>query len=481
MAATPYDEVPYLSYAIRQTHVSNLYLIGRLFGMHPPPAAGCKVLEIGGASGGNLIPMAAALPQSEFLCVDPARRQIEQGRRHAEELGLTNLRFEAGGVEDLGGKARFDYVICHGVFSWVPQPVQEAILRVLQTCLTPDGIAFVSYNALPGRHAYNALREVLLRHCGQERSPEGKARLAREMLGLVEKGAADPRSLWGPLLVAEMQRLRAVSDEFLLHEYLDEYSEAFYFSAFMAKARRYGLQYLGECDVHTMYVANPVECMPAAVVQSGDIEAMEQYIDFGLNRAFRQTLLCRDSVALERGLALDAVDGYYVQSSLLPESPGLFRAPSGAGMSSSDPLVTEILATLARDAGLPVSAESAMAEVRSRLPGREPEAVRTAFRRTVLQAFLAGGMQLSSLPPAHVASVSTRPRASSVARHEAKYGSVVTNGRHEAVVLSELERRLVQVLDGENSQVELARHVGADLAICSKTLERFAATALLYG
>jgi 2-polyprenyl-3-methyl-5-hydroxy-6-metoxy-1,4-benzoquinol methylase/methyltransferase-like protein len=481
MAATTYDEVPYLSYAIRQTHVSNLYLIGRLFGMRPAAAAACKVLEIGGASGGNLVPMAAALPQSEFLCVDPARRQIEEGRRHAVELGLTNLRFEAGGVEDLGGKAKFDYVICHGVFSWVPPPVQDAILRVLQDCLAPNGIAFVSYNALPGRHAYNALREVLLRHCADERSPEGKARRAREMLGLLEKGAADARSLWGPLLVAEMQRLRSVSDEFLLHEYLDEYSEAFYFSAFMAKARRYGLQFLGESDVHTMYVANPVECMPAAVVHSGDVEAMEQYIDFGLNRAFRQTLLCRDGVALERGLALDAVDGCYVQSSLMPESTGVFRAPSGAGMSSSDPVVMEILGTLARHSDLPVSSESAMAQVRSRLPGREAEAVRTAFRRTVLQGFFAGGMQLYSLPPAHVASVSTRPRASTVARHEVKHGSVVTNARHEAVVLSELERRLIQLLDGENSLAELARRAGTDPAVCSKALERFAATALLYG
>jgi methyltransferase-like protein/SAM-dependent methyltransferase len=467
-----YDEVPYLSYAIAQTHVSRLYLIGRLFGMQPAECARSRVLEIGGASGGNLIPMAAALPQSEFVCLDPAKRQIDEGRRHAAELGLRNLRFEAGGVEDLGRNSQFDYVICHGVFSWVPPAVQEAILQALQACLAPNGMAFVSYNALPGRHAYNALREALLKHCGEERAPLARARLAREMLGLLHKAAADPRSLWGPLLVAEMQRLQAASDEFLLHEYLDEYSEAFYFGAFMARAHRHGLQYLGESDLHTMYVANQVPSIPAPVLRSDDIEMMEQYIDFGLNRAFRQTLVCRDTVALQRALALEAVDDFYVQSFLKPETPGVFRSPNGAGMTTSDPLVTEILAILARHASAPVAAKTAMGEIAN----ADAQAVRATFRRTVLQAFFAGGMQLSALAPAYIAAVPERPRASAVARHEAKYRAVVTNGRHEAVLLTEPERALIQRLDGRTAVAELARIGGGDVPAA---LERFAATALL--
>lgn len=466
-----YDEVPYLSYAIAQTHVSRLYLIGRLFGMRPPDCSRARVLEIGGASGGNLIPMAAALPQSDFVCLDPALRQIEEGRRHAAELKLSNLRFEAGGVEDLGRESQFDYVICHGVFSWVPPPVQEAILHALQACLAPNGIAFVSYNALPGRHAYNALREALLKHCGEQRAPLARARLAREMLGLLEKAAADPRSLWGPLLVAEMQRLQAASDEFLLHEYLDEYSEAFYFQAFMARAHRFGLQYLGESDVHSMYVANPVPSIPPAVLRADDIEAMEQYIDLGLNRAFRQTLLCRDNVALQRGLALEAVDGFYVQSFLQPERPGVFRSPNGAAMTTSDPVVTQILTTLARHAGMPVAAQSAIGEIAG-----DAQAVRAAFRRTALQAFFAGALQISALPPAYVPAVSQRPQASAVARHEAKYRAVVTNGRHEAVLLTEEERALIQRLDGRTTGAELARNAPDEVRTA---LERLAATALL--
>ena len=479
MTAASYDEVPYLSYAIRQTHIANLCLIGRLFGMQPADCHGCRVLEIGGASGGNLLPMAAAFPGSEFVCLDPSVRQIEEGRRHAAGLGLKNLRLDAESIEKLGRKEKFDYVICHGVLSWVSQPVQEAIFRALGACLSPNGIAIVSYKTLPGWHAHRALREIVVRHCAKEREPAARARLAREVLGLLEKGAQDGRSLWGPLMQAEIRRFLSLSDEFLLHDCLEEHNEAFYFSAFMERAHRYGLQYLGDAELHTMYVGNVPPCIPAAVAEGNDVEAIEQYIDFGLNRVFRQTLLCRDSVRLERRVAREAVDRTYIESYLVPAENGTFRAPSGAAMSTTDPVAAEVLATLVRHARFPVSAETALAEVRSRLPGADGENLLTTFRRTVLQALFGGGMQLYSLPPTHVPSVSARPRASAAARHEATYRSVVTNARHEAVVLSALEASLLQRLDGAQSLEDIASQIGEPLPVCARTLERFASTALL--
>jgi methyltransferase-like protein/2-polyprenyl-3-methyl-5-hydroxy-6-metoxy-1,4-benzoquinol methylase len=476
---TAYDEVPYPSYAIRQTHISNLCLLGRLFGMQPADCARCRVLEIGGASGGNLLPMAAAFPLSDFVCLDPSPAQIEEGRRHAAALGLRNLRFEGTSIEKLGRKAQFDYVICHGVLSWVAQKVQDAIFAALKTCLSPNGIAIVSYKTLPGWHAYRPLREILFWHCAKERDPKAKARLAREMLGLLERGAQDGRSLWGPVMVAEVRRLLSVPDEFLLHDYLEEHNEAFYFSAFMERARGCGLQYLADAEVHTMYVGNPPPCIPESVARSDDIEALEQYIDFGLNRVFRQTVLCRASVALERTVARGAVDRTYIESFLRPEAEGIFRAPSGVTMSTGDPVAAEVLATLARRAGFPTSAETAVVEVRARLPDVDAETVHATFRRTVLQAFFGGGLQLYSHAPAYVASISTRPQALAVARHEAKHRTVVTNARHEAVMLSPLEATLLPKLDGAHTIEEVVSQAGGALPACRKALERFAATALL--
>ena len=67
---TSYDEVPYESFPFPQTHPDHLATLGRLFAIQPPPLERCRVLELGCASGGNLIPMAVAMPQAEFFGVD---------------------------------------------------------------------------------------------------------------------------------------------------------------------------------------------------------------------------------------------------------------------------------------------------------------------------------------------------------------------------------------------------------------------------
>jgi methyltransferase-like protein/2-polyprenyl-3-methyl-5-hydroxy-6-metoxy-1,4-benzoquinol methylase len=468
--------VPYLSYAIRQTHVSSLEVLGRVFGLQPADCRRCRVLEIGGASGGNLLPMAAALPQSEFVCLDPAARQIEEGRRHAAAAGVKNLSFRAETIEALGQKERFDYIICHGVFSWVRQPVQDAIFRALQACLAPNGIAFISYKTLPGWHAYRALREVLIRHSARESTPQGKALRAREMLALLETAAQEPRSKWGPHLLAEIRELRTSEDSYLLHDQLEDHNEAFYFADFMARAHRHGLQYLGEADVHTMYIGNVPPGIPREVALGDDIEAIEQYIDFALNRLFRQTILCRDSVALNRMAVREAVDGCYIQSFLVPESRDTFRGPGGLGMTTADPIARETLELLARHSHFPVSAEAAVAELLRRLPNADATAARATFRRIVLQAFFATGIRLFPIAPAYVAVPSARPQAIASVRYEASYRPAVTNGRHEPLMLNEFERRLMLKLDGTRELSELVRDLGEEVR---PALERFAANAFL--
>src|SRR5262245_10234755 len=121
-----YDEMPYDSYPYIQTHPSRLAVIATLFGMNPPAVEKCRVLELGCASGGNLIPMAEMLPASEFVGVDLSGRQIADGQRIVDALGLSNITLRHASILDVDESyGPFDYVICHGVFSWVPDQVRE--------------------------------------------------------------------------------------------------------------------------------------------------------------------------------------------------------------------------------------------------------------------------------------------------------------------------------------------------------------------
>src|SRR5262249_54013764 len=113
----------------RQSHPGRLATIARLFGMTPAAVENCRVLELGCGDGGNVIPMAYTLRGSEFVGVDLGARGIEKGRELAAALSLSNVRLECRDIFDSGDLGKFDYIVAHGVYSWVPSEVQQRCWR----------------------------------------------------------------------------------------------------------------------------------------------------------------------------------------------------------------------------------------------------------------------------------------------------------------------------------------------------------------
>src|SRR4051794_8482790 len=137
---TSYDEVPYHSRPIYPTHPDCIATVGALMGVPVVPLTRCRVLEIGCAAGGNLLPMALQLPEARFVGLDLSTRQIEEGEATRRALGIDNARLLAMSLTDLDASfGQFDYILCHGVFSWVPRPVQERILEICRAHLSPNG------------------------------------------------------------------------------------------------------------------------------------------------------------------------------------------------------------------------------------------------------------------------------------------------------------------------------------------------------
>lgn len=163
-----YDEIPYKSISFPQTHPNRLSTLGRIFGLMPAPVTRCRVLELGCASGGNLLPMAFHLPESEFVGVDLSFRHVQQATKVIRELELKNARIDHASISDIDKSwGTFDYIICHGVYSWAPQEVQDKILDVSSANLASQGIAYVSYNTYPGWHLRGLIRDMMHYHTGQ--------------------------------------------------------------------------------------------------------------------------------------------------------------------------------------------------------------------------------------------------------------------------------------------------------------------------
>ena len=137
-APTPYDEVTYPGWPFPQAQPDRLATLARLFGMAPADPANCRVLELGCGDGGNAMAVACSWPGSRVVGVDLAPGAIARGRALAAEAGIANVDLRVGDIArlpaDLG---EFDYVVAHGVYSWVPEPVRAALLDACRRFLAP--------------------------------------------------------------------------------------------------------------------------------------------------------------------------------------------------------------------------------------------------------------------------------------------------------------------------------------------------------
>jgi methyltransferase-like protein/SAM-dependent methyltransferase len=467
-ASSSYDAVPYSVGAFPQTRPDRLATIATLFGLDPAHPARCRVLELGCAAGGNIIPMALADPQSAFVGIDLSARQIDDARTTARELGLRNIDLRALSITDIPAEfGQFDYILCHGVYSWVPPEVQEKILEVCSKHLSPHGVAYISYNCYPGWHARGAIREMLWYHTEQYADPTVRIRAARGLLAFLGKaapaGAADGG--YNSLIRHELALLLMTPDTYLLHEHLEEFNEPLYFHQFAGRAAAHALQYLGEAQVSAMVASRfgpEIERTLRAI--SPDLLHMEQYMDFLRNRMFRQTLLCHADLKPNHALKPEAVSGFYIASgakavSANPDvtsaAPEEFKGEGALTLTTRDPLMKAAMLHLIERWPESVRFFDLLAAARQRLgiaaPTPTDEEARQLATR-LLHCYTSNLVEFSLSPAQCVCVVSDRPVASAYARLRAQAGLKTTNLRLESIPLTPSSQLILQNLDGAHDR-----------------------------
>lgn len=410
MQQNPYDQVAYRTFPRRQTHPDRLAAVGTIFGMRPAPVTKCRVLEIGCGSGGNLIPMAYTLRESSFLGIDLAKQPIAAARKMARALALDDVELRACDLRDLSSKEGvFDYILAHGIYSWVPAEVRDALLGVCRELLAPQGIAYVSYNAYPGQYERRMLREILL-YRGDD--------------------VASAREFLRTLSHAEAAALADSPNDILYHDILAPDFHPVWFHEFAAHASDHRLRYLGEADLHDMFDES------GRLVDHGG----EQELDFRRLRRFRQTLLCREEVPLTRSIVAKQMDGFLFS-----------KSPHGRRIPGDDPAVEAVAQALDDVYPLPAHFQEFYAYVGSR----------EALREILFSLVVAGcaDIHVHDFPCGE--SVTMFPEASLLARYQAAGCSLVTNLCHVPVQLDEAGRQLLLLLNGRRGQGSLARRLAA--------------------
>ena len=453
--ASPYDVVPYPGHPFAQTHPDRLATLGTLFRIDPPPVEACRVLELGCGDAGNLVPMAVTLPGGRFVGIDAAEGAVARGRALVEALGLTNVTLDVGQIEELELPSEaFDYVIAHGVYSWVDTAVRNRLLELCRSTLSERGIAYVSYNVLPGGRVSGALRDMLVFHTAGVDDPAERIENARALLRLLAEGWSDDYE-FGAIMRRQSERLLERRDETLFHDELAAVNKPVYFHEFMAHAARCGLQYLAEADFFEMQTGVLPEQLSDELLRVEDVIRREQYLDFIKGRMFLQTLLCRAELELDRSPQSLIVEDLAVSSPTQPAGASdrkgrvTFEGPTGSTLTTDHPLVARALERVG-------NSWPGAIWVRDLIPDDTSEADRVAVCGAVLRCYAANLVQLHATPPPLTASVSERPDASPLARHQARSGQLVTNLRHASVRLEDdLGRRLVVLLDGTRDRDQL--------------------------
>jgi methyltransferase-like protein/cyclopropane fatty-acyl-phospholipid synthase-like methyltransferase len=468
---TAYDAIPYPSNPFRHSRPERLSAVAKLFGMDAPAPQTCRVLELGCSMGGNLIVIAQDHPGSRCIGIDASSRQIAEGWKTVDALGLKNIKLRHQDILEVGDElGQFDYIISHGVFSWVPAAVQDKMLEICKRHLAPDGIAYISYNTYPGWHIRGIVRDMMLYRGTQFSDPEARLAQAKSLVEFVAKASRESDTPYQRLLQSELEHIGRMDDYYLHHEHLEENNQPLYFHEFARRLAVNGLQYLGDAEFSTMVATNFSPEVAATLNELGahDIVQMEQYMDYVRCRYFRKSLICHSGVRLNRIIGPAVVSGMLLASDadpvpaeVPPDSAAsvVFRTPAGGSITCRSPLTKSALRILRREWPMPVAFEDLLARSKS-----ESAAAGHAADEATSGDFLAGEMltgmaanvvEWRLTPVPFTTSIGANPATSPLARLQAGQGYKVSNLRGELVTLDEIHRQTLMQLDGSRNLEQL--------------------------
>jgi methyltransferase-like protein/SAM-dependent methyltransferase len=462
-AENPYDAVPYQSVSFPVTRPANLFTVGSLFGVSAPDFRTARVLELGCASGGNLIPLAFQYPDGHYTGIDFSERQIEAANEMVAALELKNIDFIARPFADMPSLDKFDYIICHGVYSWVGDEERKQLLDICRDNLVENGLAVISYNTLPGWNMVRSLREIMLYHAQSFDDPVEKASQAVELLRFIRDNNAEG-SAYRAVIDSELEILSDQTVSYITHEHLEVENSQFYFHEFATALGEHGLQYVGDSNITHMYVDNLPEDAAEMLKTVTDILRQEQYMDFIRNRRFRSSIICPQAVPINRNLSAEITRDFYLSSLIKPDAEDLkgdgpdtrFRDAAENVVFTAHTKEVAVVFTELAESLRPIKIDDLANMAARNIDGADPAALKATIEQLGLQLALRGFIVLHADPGNHMTHVSEMPEVSKLARHQAPLYGWATNARHETINHDLFARALVGHVDGSKNLDQLS-------------------------
>jgi len=467
-----YDVVSYQGGVVPNSSSNHLALCSLWrHGPHPLTQR-FHLTELGCGDGANLLPLAFYNRESTFIGIDNSGAAIHRAEAGARCLGLENIHFVQDDVRTLepADLRSSDYIITHGLYSWVPEEARAAMLSFCRNDLTPSGLAYISYNAQPGWSMRSLVRETLLRaQTVREAAVEDKAARAVEVATQLLEDLPSQDYAFGALLAEELARVRNGNPGYVFHEYLAEHNEGFWLRDFIAHAQQHGLDYVA--DAQDCRWEGQIPQALRASLSDRDLDPIEQeeMTDLLCHRSFRASILCRSDAPRQSTTHREILETAFITTSLCADS---------------DPfdLTEGVVETFCREHGPEITLDVSITKAAIVLLANQwPQgmrfeslwqrasqflvsygcAVHSGAREQLLEELILlyerGQLDLRLDEPNYGRDVPEYPQAHALARFEARHREALTTPFHLPIRFEPEALQFVQELDGSRSTNELHR------------------------
>ena len=309
---TIYSELGYKSMPFPYTTPATLEAYAALVGISAPTPKSARVLELGATYGGNIISQALFNPDATFVGIELSQEQIEKGNEVIANAGLTNVSLIQSDIASIGSEiGTFDYIIAHGVYSWVDDGVKDALLRLIDEHLAEDGIAYISYNTYPGWHTMDEVRQLMMFSNRDKTQFNHKEKVLHgKTIGSIVGSQIlkyDNLKERNSKFLGALRSVLQKDEYYVGHDHLEPNNDPVYFYQFNDHLGAHNLAYLCDADL-TLSMVRSFDADIADTLDKlalNDHVAQEQYLDFMLDTTFRKSIICKakhaESVTYDMG------------------------------------------------------------------------------------------------------------------------------------------------------------------------------------
>ena len=482
-----YDIVAYPGQIFSRTNPERLAALASTYGIAAAAPERCRVLELGCGDGLNLLSQAYCFPESEFHGIDLSSTHVEYGTVATRRIGIKNSSLRRADILELepNSLGKFDYIVAHGLYSWVPPEVREKALELYRECLADNGIGYISFNAYPGCR----MREMLwdgLRYFTRG-VPDVNDRVKKALtLGKVMERSMPDGKLYKAVYEDEVGMLFSRPAPFVLHDDLSPALQSFYFHEFAEHLESNDLQFVCESDPGASFTGNLNETALSLIESVGpDLIAREQIVDFIKCRRFRSSLICRRSTHIERALPPDMIERFLIAADLTPADPSAdlldnsnvkFKRRDSGSLTTDEPFLKNAVYEIGKVWPRTTSFAEVVTQLR-RVPELQ-DGFDTGLARakdSMKQLYWIGLLKLSVYEPAIDEEVPEKPRVSEFARFQVEQDLPTVCTLDGSVLDADdpVMRQLIFAANGERNRNDIIEAIAERIEVPTDQVEDF--------